>query len=243
MTIDWGVALPCFLAALVEWVEAFTIVLAVSLSIGWRSALGAAAAALVVLSVLTVVTGGVLQLGAVLPLLQWCIGAVLMLFGLRWLAKAIARGAGLKALHDEDQEYAETRAQLGGADRRAAWFIAFKGTFLEGLEVWLLVVALSLKKGQWASGVGAALAALVVVVAVGFVVRKPLRRVPENLIKFVVGAMILAFGTYWSLEPLAGDAWGLGDWSLLILIGFYLLGGAALTLLLKQWRPLRGARA
>ena len=234
MIIDWAVALPCFLTALVEWVEAFTIILAVSMSIGWRSASGAALCALGVLGGLTFLTGGILHLGAALPWLQYGIGVLLMLFGVRWLAKAVARGAGLKKMHDEEEEFAETRAQLTVADRRAAWAIAFKGMFLEGLEVWLVVVALCAKKQQWSSGVGAALAALVLTALIGLAVQKPLQRVPENLIKFCVGSMITAFGTYWSLEPLAGDAWGLGDWSLLGLILFYLLGGLALIFLFKK---------
>ncbi len=236
MIIDWSVAIPCFLTALVEWVEAFTIILAVSLSIGWRSALGSAAAALIVLAILTWLTGGVLQLGAALPWLQYAIGVLLLLFGVRWLAKAVARGSGLKKLHDEGEEFAETRAQLSHADRRAAWLIGFKGMLLEGLEVWLVVVALSVKKQHWGSGVGAAAAGLLLVALIGFAVQKPLQSVPENLIKFAVGAMLVAFGTFWSLEPLAGDAWGLGDWSLLALIAVYAAGAALLTYILKARR-------
>ena len=178
MMIDWGVAIPCFLTALVEWVEAFTIVLAVSLSIGWRSAIGASLAALAVLGGLTFATGGILQLGAALPWIQYGIGVMLMLFGVRWLAKAVARGSGIKKLHDEDEEFAETREALSHAGRRAAWLIAFKGVFLEGLEVWLVVVALSTKSQHWSSGAGAAIAALLLTVAVGAMLRQPLRRVP-----------------------------------------------------------------
>lgn len=236
MTIDWAVALPCFLTALVEWVEAFTIILAVSLSIGWRSATGAALSALAVLGVLTFATGGVLQLGAALPWLQYGIGVILMLFGVRWLAKAVARGGGLKKLHDEEEEFAETRAQLGAADRRAAWLIAFKGTFLEGLEVWLVVVALCAKKQQWTSGVGAALLALIVTALVGLALKKPLQQVPENLIKFCVGSMITAFGSFWVLEPIAPDAWGIGDWVLPILVAAYAAGGLLLIAVYKR-RP------
>ncbi len=236
MSLDLTVAIPCFLTALVEWVEAFTILLAVSLSLGWRSTLGAAAAALGVLGALTLATGGVLQLGAALPWLQYGIGVLLLLFGVRWLAKAVARGAGLKKLHDEDEEFADTRAALADADRRAAWLIAFKGTFLEGLEVWLVVVALSARSGHWTSGVVAAVAALGVTAGAGFALRAPLRRVPENLIKFTVGAMITAFGTFWTLEPLVGDVWGLGDFAIPALVGVYLLGGLVLTTFYRSRR-------
>lgn len=243
MTIDWGVAIPCFLTALVEWVEAFTIVLAVSLSIGWRSAAGAALAAFGVLAVLTFATGGILELGRALPWFQYAIGVLLMLFGVRWLAKAVARGAGIKKLHDEDEEFAETREQLSHASRRAAWLIAFKGVLLEGLEVWLVVVALSVKSQNWGSGAGAAMAALLVTIAIGAALHRPLRQVPENLIKFCVGAMLVSFGTFWSLEPFAEDAWKIGDFALLALCAFYLVGGGMLVLAYKSTIARREVRA
>jgi uncharacterized membrane protein len=241
--LDWTVAIPTFLAAAVEWVEAFTIVLAVSLSIGWRAASGAALAALAVLAAMTAVTGGVLALGLEIRWLQLAIGVLLMLFGVRWLAKAVARGAGLKALHDEALEFAETRAQLQHGERAAGWLIAFKGVLLEGLEVWLVVIALGLHGRAWISSGGGALAALLVVVAAGAMVRAPLQRVPENAIKFVVGAMITAFGTFWSLEGIGGGAaWPWGDWSLLGLAVFYTLGGLALIALMRSPRNLGESR-
>ncbi len=235
--IDWTIALPTFLTAAVEWVEAFTIVLAVSLSIGWRAASGAALAALAVLAAMTAVAGGVLGLGLDIRWLQLAIGVFLLLFGMRWLAKAVARGTGMKALHDETQEFAETRAQLARGDWLASWLIAFKGVLLEGLEVWLVVVALGLHGRAWISSAGGALAALLVVIAAGAMIRAPLARVPENAIKFAVGAMITAFGTFWSLEAVsAGGAWVWGDWSLLGLAAFYGLGALALIMMMRP-RP------
>lgn len=234
--MDWTAFLPLYLTASVEWVEAFTIVLAVSLTIGWGAALGAAAAGLGTLAALTAVTGGALSLGLDLHVIQFVIGVFLLLFGARWLAKAIARQAGLKALHDEAVEFRETRAKLGKGDWFAAWLVAYKGTLLEGLEVWLIVVAFSLHSRAWVSNGIAAVGALAVVFIVGLSLRAPLTRVPENTIKFVVGAMILSFGTYWTLEAMAGDVWPLGDWSLLILAVFYLGGGQALVPLIRQTR-------
>lgn len=231
--IDWPVFVPTFLAACVEWVEAFTIVLAVSLSIGWPRALGAAASALAALAALTVVTGGVLRLGVGMHWLELVIGVLLLLFGVRWLAKAIARSAGLKALHDEDQEFAETREALSHGDRKAAWLIAFKGVILEGLEVWLIVIALGAKSPSPWSSVAGAIVALLVVIAAGAAVRAPLRQVPENAIKFMVGAMITSFGSFWTLESLSPGAWPGGDLSLFGLFGFYLLGGLAIAALLR----------
>jgi uncharacterized membrane protein len=234
---DWSIAVPAFLTAAVEWVEAFTIVLAVSLTLGWRSAGAAAAAALLVLAAMAAATGGVLRLGAHVADLQLLIGVLLLLFGVRWLAKAVARHAGLKSLRDEDAEFADTRAELSRGDRNAAWIVAFKGVLLEGLEVWLVVVALGSAGGAWGSAAGAALLALLLVAALGLWVRAPLSRVPENVIKLCVGAMIVAFGTFWTLEALGGaDAWPLGDWALPILGLFYLAGSLAIARLLRPAR-------
>jgi uncharacterized membrane protein len=236
--MDWPAFLPLFLTATVEWVEAFTIILAVSLTIGWGASLGAAAAGLGTLAVLTALTGGALSLGLDLHAIQFVIGVFLLLFGVRWLAKAIARQAGLKALHDEDVEFRETQVKVTRGDWFAAWLVAYKGTLLEGLEVWLVVVAFSLHSQAWVSNGIAALVALMAVFVAGLAVRAPLRRVPENAIKFVVGAMIVSFGTFWTLEALAGDVWPLGDWSLLVLALFFLAGGQALVPIVRG-RPLR----
>lgn len=234
---DWGIFLATFFGATVEWVEAFTIVLAVSLSIGWTRATGAAATALAVLAAMTIATGGILHLGWAMSWLQLLIGVFLLLFGVRWLAKAVARQAGIKALHDEDQEFAHTRHALERGDRHAAWMIAFKGVLLEGLEVWLIVVALGMKGNHPLVASGAALLALVIVALVGLIARAPLRRVPENAIKFLVGTMILSFGTFWTLEALAGaQAWPYGEWTLLILAAFYLIGGTTMAAVLRHRR-------
>ncbi len=233
--LDWTIALPTFLAASVEWVEAFTIVLAVSLSIGWAAASGAAAAALGVLALMTIVTGGVLQLGAAVSWLQLVIGIFLLLFGVRWLAKAVARRAGLKALHDEEEEFEETRAELAKGDRHAAWIIAFKGVLLEGLEVWLIVVALSVHHGAWLSSAGAALAALVVVTAAGLAIRAPLKarareraqvrgRRHDRLVRHLLDDR----GAGWArrLAPRRLE--------FLVLVAFYGLGGLALSGLFRS---------
>ncbi|HTH98808.1 MAG TPA: hypothetical protein VL574_15440 [Stellaceae bacterium] len=235
--VNWNIFLPIFFAATVEWVEAFTIVLAVSLSIGWRAAGSASLAALAVLAAMTIFADGFLRYGATDVWVQGAVGVLLLLFGLRWLAKAIARQAGLKALHDESQEFAETRAKLAHSDRQASWMIAFTGVMVEGLEVWLIVVALGMRETSHWTAYGAALSALLVVMIMGFVVRAPLSRVPENLIKFAVGAAITAFGTFWTLVAIAGEAvWPWGDWSLLILAVVYFVAGQiiARTLLRQQ---------
>ena len=219
-----GAMLATFFTAGVEWVEAFTIILAVALSIGWARALSAAGAAFLLLAVLTSCGTAALRHVGNLAVLQFIIGVFLVLFGVRWLGKAIARGAGLKPLHDEAVAFARLQASAKLQDARAAWFVGFNGVLMEGLEVWLIVVALGVQTHHtWAAALAAFLA-LVAVAAIGAAAHKPLASIPENAIKFTVGCGILAFGTFWVLQSL-GYVWPLGDASLLSLFAFYLLGG------------------
>ena len=218
-----GAVVATFLTASVEWVEAYTILLAVALSIGWRRAAGAGLCALGALAVLTGVgTLGLAHLGNLL------VGFFLVLFGVRWLGKAIARRAGLKKLHDEAAEFAALRARADIFDARAAWAIAFHGVLLEGLEVWLIVVALGVQTHHTLAAACAALAAAALVLAAGFFARGPLANVPENTIKFTVGCGILALGTFWVLEAL-GYQWPVGEFSILVLFCFNVAGGLAVA--------------
>lgn len=228
-----------FLASLVEVVEAFTIVLAVGLTRGWRPALLGAAAALLVLAVLVGILGPLLGL-VPLGLLQFAIGALLVLFGLRWLRKAILRAAGLLAPHDEELIFAQETSALSrhARDRQAtfnAGLTAFNGVLLEGLEVVFIVIAVGAGRGMLGYASLGAAAAVLLVAAVGVVVHRPLAQVPENALKFVVGLMLTSFGIFWIGEGL-GVAWPGGDLSLLaILVGFAALSGGAVYRL----RPLR----
>jgi uncharacterized membrane protein len=215
-------ALPALLASLVEFVEALTIVLAVGVTRGWRASLSGAGAAGVVLVAL------VLGFGPALSRLnpdyfKAAVGSLLLLFGLRWLRKALLRYAGVLPLRDEREKYANSEAKfrllprVAGFDW-AATAVSFKATMLEGLEVVFIVLALGAKGGRAleAAALGAVLA-LMAVVAVGFAVRAPLSRVPENTLKFVVGGMLCSFGTFWAGEGL-GVAWPAGDVSILVLL-------------------------
>ncbi|MBU2784116.1 hypothetical protein HAP99_13190, partial [Acidithiobacillus caldus] len=134
----WQIVTATGLAAIVEWVEAFTIVLAVALTIGWPRALGASIAAILTLVAMTVAGGSLLLAGIDVLWLQAVVGIFLLFFGSRWLAKAIARASGRVPLHDEEKAFAKTQDRLRG-DVSAAWLVAYKGVLLEGLEVWLIV--------------------------------------------------------------------------------------------------------
>lgn len=210
-----------FLASLVECVEAATIVLAVGTVRGWRSALAGTGLALVALVLLVAALGPAL---AQLPeqALQLFVGILLLLFGMRWLRKAILRGAGVIPLHDEEAVFRSETANLKLASATERWGLdpiatatAFKGVLLEGVEVAFLVLAVA--AGSPALVVPAALGALAAAVLVSVAavaVHRPLSRVPENTLKFAVGVVISAFGIFWTGEGI-GIAWPGHDLALL----------------------------
>lgn len=226
-----------FLASLVEFVEALTVVLAVGATRGWRPALEGAASGLVVLLALLAVFG---QSLALLPLhlVQLVVGALLLLFGLRWLRKAVKRAAGLIPLHDEAALYAAETGRLAAEPRlaqrdRLATGTAFKIVMLEGIEVIFIVLAIGAAGQEWqAAGIGAA-AALLAVIGLGLILHKPLTRVPENSLKFAVGVLLTAFGLFWAVEGL-GAAWPGGDWALPVLVLAFLTAALAAVRLLRR---------
>lgn len=233
---DLGLLAATFLACAVEMVEALTIVLAVGVSRGWRSTLAGAAAALIALASVTTVAG--VTLVQMLPesLLQLVIGTLLLIFGLQWLRKAILRSAGLRDLHDEERIYHEQAeaARSAGSVTVAGldWFafvVAFKGIFLEGLEVVFIVVTFGLNADAVGLAAGAAVAAAAVVLVAGVLARRPLARVPENTLKFAVGLLLTTFGTFWAVEGLGvfargGESlhWPGGDLALLGLLALWI---------------------
>ena len=229
MPIDWTHApsiLAAFLASLVEFIEALTIVLAVGAVRGWRGALGGAGLALLVLLLLVAVLGPALT-RIPLDLIQLVLGALLLLFGMRWLRKAILRAAGVIPLHDEDAAYARQTSSLRTAALAEGWdplaiSTSFKITMIEGIEVVFIVVALgSAGPGLLLpAGIGA-LAALLVVIALGIALHKPVAMIPENALKFIVGVLLCSFGTFWVGEGM-GLAWPAGDLSVPALNAIYL---------------------
>ena len=212
-----------FLASAVEMVEAVTIVLAVGVTRGWKSAGWGVAAALGALAAIVAVFGPAL---AQLPIdsLRLVVGTLLLLFGLQWLRKAILRASGLKALHDEEAIYEAEVALLRASGEKPGhdWYaftVAFKGVFLEGLEVAFIVVTFGgTQRNVGLAALGAA-TALVVVLIAAVVVHRPLTRMPENTVKFGVGVMLTSFGIFWTTEG-AGIDWPGGDVALIALIGF-----------------------
>jgi uncharacterized membrane protein len=234
--------LATFLASAVEMVEALTIVLAVGITRGWRSTLIGVAAAALALAVIVAALGPALTLVPI-DALRLVVGGLLLAFGLQWLRKAILRASGYVPLHDEAGIYERERAEAerAGHVERAGldWYsftLSFKGVLLEGLEVAFIVITFAADKGGGvAISASAAAAALVIVAVTGVLVRGPLSRVPENLLKFTVGLLLITFGTFWGAEG-AGASWPGDDAALPVLLGVYALVSFGLVQLLRRQR-------
>jgi Ca2+/H+ antiporter, TMEM165/GDT1 family len=219
-------------------VEALTIVLAVGLARGWRPALVGAAAGLGALAFIVVALGPLL--GAVpLRALQFVVGVLLLMFGLRWLRKAILRAIGVVALHDEEAAFQRETRELAEAERRRAngldWIggaAAFKAVLLEGIEVVFIVVAIGAARGLLGVASAGALMACLAVAAIGAAIHRPLARVPENALKLAVGVMLSAFGLFWTGESL-GVPWRGGDATILAFAALFLAVALGLVALLK----------
>lgn len=234
--------LAVFGAACVESVEALTIVLAAGTTRGWRSAIEGMAAAIVVLGALVAGVGVPLVHYVPIDALRVVVGALLLALGLSWLRKAMLRASGHKAKHDEDAIYEKTAASLRGdaqhgSRRDAAGFaVAFKGVFLEGMEVVLIVISLGASQHKLGDAVLAAAAAVVLVATAGVVLAKQLSSVPENAIKTVVGIMLTSFGLFWVGEG-AGVHWPGSDLAIPVLVGVFVLVTAGGVALLKSQLP------
>ncbi len=247
----WAVLVAAFLASTVEFVEAFTIVLVVGVTVNWRSSLMGTLAAVGALALIVGVLGTALVVYVPLGALRLAVGLLLALFGLKWLKKAILRYAGLKAIHDEEAIYEEELAAMKARGEAPHTGLdpfgvatSFKSVLLEGLEVAFIVITFgaNANAGARIAGNGIAIAAvgaagaLLLVVAAGALIRAPLQRVPENTLKFVVGVMLASFGTFWGGEGL-GISWWHEDLFLPILVLFYLALSGALILWLKPYAP------
>jgi uncharacterized membrane protein len=247
--MQWAVVIAAFLAAAVEFVEAFTLVLVAGITTNWRSSIVGALGAVATLAAVTATLGVALVTLIPLDVLRFVIGLLLLLFGLKWLKNAIQRYSGLKFLHDEEAIYAANLAQarargeiVGTRLDPFGVALSYKSVLLEGLEVAFIVISFG---SGGASGIGmaaiGAAAAGVLVILVGALVRAPLQRIPENTLKFIVGIMLTTFGTFWAGESF-GIAWPFSDLFLLMLAALYLVVSVLLITAIKQ-RQQRGASA
>jgi len=237
--MTWAIYAPAvsaaFLASLVEAIEALTIVLAVATVRGWRPAGLGAAAGLASLALIVAVLGPLLD-RVPLQLLQLVIGVLLLLFGMRWLRKAILRAAGVIPLHDEAAAFAAGTAELREHRSRLDWLAglaSFKAVLLEGLEVVFIVIAVGAGRGLFLPASAGALGACGLVAIAGFILHRPLARVPENALKFAVGVMLSAFGVFWTGEGL-GVAWPGADLAIVGFAGLFLLVAALAAVAVRR---------
>jgi uncharacterized membrane protein len=199
------------------------IVLGVGATRGWRSTVLGAVAGFAVLTVIIAILGVALA-GVPIGPLRAVVGTLLVLFGLQWYRKGIARvaarglaGVSEEAVQDED-------VPSSGVDW-VAFVLSFKGVLLEGLEIALIVVSFGLAAGQLGLSIAGAAAAVVVIGAVGFALKGLVTRIPRSLLQLVVGTLLTSFGTFWSLEGL-GVTWPQSDLDIVALLVVYGLAAA-----------------
>ena len=225
-----------FLGSAVESVEALTIVLAVGLTRGWRAPLLGTVSALGLLALLVGIFGQLIVTRVPELTLKLIIGTLIVLFGLRWLHKAVLRSAGVVAMHDENRAYAATVESLRGNHEKTDWIgftLALKGVFLEGLEVVFIVIAVGGTSGGMGVAVVGGLVAMVVVAGAGVIIRRPLAQVPENTLKYAVGIILTSVGTFWAAEGM-GVSWPLDFVSILGLAVLYFVASRVAIVLIRR---------
>jgi len=225
-----------FLGSAVESVEALTIVLAVGLTRGWRAPLLGTLAALGLLALLVGIFGQLIVTRVPELTLKLIIGTLIVLFGLRWLHKAVLRSAGVIAMHDENRAYAATVESLRGDHEKTDWIgftLALKGVFLEGLEVVFIVIAVGGTSGGMGVAVAGGLLAMVVVAGAGVIIRRPLAQVPENTLKYAVGIILTSVGTFWAAEGM-GVSWPLDFVSIVGLAALYFVASRVAIALIRR---------
>lgn len=228
------------IASAVEAVEALTIILASGITHGWRSTFEGAAVAILVLGAIVGILGPALVNYVPINVLRIVVGLLLLIFGLQWLRKAILRATGFKGLHDETaiyqrevNELSQAPGALKGRRDPVAFTISFKGVFLEGMEVVIIVISFGVPAHLLGYSAAAAGAAILVIAAIGAMTAKPLSRMPENYMKLGVGMILTTFGAFWMGEG-AGIEWPTGDLFILVLVGVFAIASFGLIAYLKR---------
>jgi uncharacterized membrane protein len=219
MTGLWAVLITTFLASAVEAIEMVTIVVGVGATRGWRSTLIGAASGFGVLAVVVVILGAALSVVPIGPL-RLVIGALLLVFGLQWFRKGIMRVAARGLAGIGGQDPTEAAEWTGPGMDWTAWFLAFKGVVLEGLEVAIIVVSFGAGANQLGGAVVGGVGAIIVVGGIGLLLHRSVRRIPRSLLQLIVGVLLTTFGTFWALEGI-GVAWPGNDASIPGLLVLY----------------------
>jgi uncharacterized membrane protein len=213
-----GAFAASFFASAVEAIEMVAIVIGVGVTRGWRSSLLGAGAGFIVLLAVSIGFGTALT---AIPIsdLRLVVGALLLIFGLQWLAKGIRRVAaqGLAGYHEDQIDAADV--PLEGIDW-TSFVITFKGVLLEGLEIAFIVISFGATSNSLttaAIGGGSALALLTVA---GAASHRAITRIPRSVLILVVGVMLTSFGSFWGVEGLKVE-WPGGEAAIPALVGLY----------------------
>ena len=86
------------------------------------------------------------------------------------------------------------------------------------------------------SAVAGAIVAGILVIALGVALQKPLTMVPENWLKFGVGAMLCSFGVFWFAESL-GMEWPGDALSIPLIVATFLAASWLAVRMLKTLLP------
>jgi Ca2+/H+ antiporter, TMEM165/GDT1 family len=98
------------------------------------------------------------------------------------------------------------------------------------LEVVFIVIAVGATGNMLVPANVGALAAGLLVILLGVLLHRPLSLVPENTLKFAVGILLSAFGTFWIGEGLR-FTWVGQDWAIVCLVlGFLLAAFVSINL-------------
>jgi uncharacterized membrane protein len=231
--VNVTVTVTTFLAAGIEVIEMVAIVVAVGATRSWRAALVGAGGGLVVLAVLVAALGTALRNVPLQPI-RLVVGALLLVFGLQWLRKGVLRIAAQGWAVGQGEEQVDDSDLRPNRFDWTGFVLSFKGVSLEGLEVAIIVVAVGGAAGALGSAIIGAIAAVVVLAAVGAATYRLIARIPRRALQLFVGAMLSAFGTYWSVLGV-GVAWPSGELALLWLAVLYAVTGMTLLHFVRGW--------
>jgi uncharacterized membrane protein len=232
--VNLPVLATTFFAAAIEVIEMVAIVVGVGSTRSWRPALVGAAGGLMVLAGLVTAVGTALRTVPLAPI-RLVVGALLLVFGLQWLRKGVLRIAAGGWASGQGEENVDDSDVPADRFDWTGFVLAFKGVSLEGLEVAVIVVAVGGAAGALGSAVVGAAAAVVVLAAVGAATYRLVARIPRRALQLFVGALLSAFGTFWSTEGL-GVRWPGSELSLVWLVALYAASGVVLVRLVGGWQ-------
>jgi uncharacterized membrane protein len=164
--------------------------------------------------------------------LRLVVGSLLLVFGLQWLRKGIAR-VSANGLRGMGERTADAEGVPGYGVDWTAFVLSFKGVLLEGLEVAFIVVSFGVTAQALPTAILGAAAAFLVVAGAGLLAHGVVQRIPRSALQLLVGTLLTSFGTFWAVQGL-GVGWPASDAAILGLVGWYALAAAGYVGLLRR---------